>query len=234
MQVRFPPGTPMPAKNSIKEFVSNSYYHLYNRGVEKRRIFQDEQDYSVFLSYLKTYLVQKNLELINQTLSDSNSSPKDKDKALKLLRLNNFSKEIDLIAYCLMPNHFHLLVYQKFENSIDRFTNSIFTRYSMYFNKKYRRVGPLFQGLYKAVRVSSEEQLLWLSRYIHLNPKELLASQGSALQSYAYSSYKEYLKSRQTEWIKSNTILNYFKSPYRNFVEGNRSEPESLYPLLLE
>ena len=167
----------MPAKNSIKEFISDSYYHLYNRGVEKRLIFQDEQDYSVFISYLKTYLVPKDLELINQTFSNPNSSPKDKDKALKLLRLNNFSKEIDLLVYCLMPNHFHLLVHQKSENSIDRFTNSIFTRYSMYFNKKYKRVGPLFQGLYKAVRVGSEEQLLWLSRYIHLNPKELLTSQ---------------------------------------------------------
>ncbi len=224
----------MPAKNSIKEFISDSYYHLYNRGVEKRLIFQDEQDYSVFISYLKTYLVPKDLELINQTFSNPNSSPKDKDKALKLLRLNNFSKEIDLLVYCLMPNHFHLLVHQKSENSIDRFTNSIFTRYSMYFNKKYKRVGPLFQGLYKAVRVGSEEQLLWLSRYIHLNPKELLTSQGSALQSYNYSSYKEYLKLRETEWIKPDTILGYFKSPYQNFVEGDHLEPESLYPLFLE
>ena len=103
----------MPAKNSVKNYVENSYYHLYNRGVEKRIIFQDSQDYAVFLNYLKEYLLPKDEQNLRNKLTDPNISYKEKDKIIKLLRLNNFTDEIILIAYCLMPNHFHLLVKQK-------------------------------------------------------------------------------------------------------------------------
>ena len=220
----------MPAKNRIKDYIPNSYYHLYNRGVEKRPIFLDVQDYNVFQSYLETYLSPKDPNRLSILLENGN--PKEKDTARKLLRLNNFSDQIKLLAFCLIPNHFHLLIHQKEANSIDIFANSLFTRYTMYFNKKYKRVGPLFQGLYKAVLVQSEEQLLWLSRYIHRNPLDLL--QGRALQSYQYSSYPDYLKIRNKSWVKPEEILSYFKSPYKNFVESHEPEPESLYPLFLE
>jgi putative transposase len=219
----------MPAKNRIKDYLSNSYYHLYNRGVEKRPIFLDEQDYNVFQSYLETYLLPKDQANLIQLLNNGN--PKEKDTARKLLRLNNFSDEINLLAYCLMPNHFHFLIYQTNPEAMDQFSNSLFTRYSMYFNRKYKRVGPLFQGIYKAVSVQSDEQLLWLSRYIHRNPTDIL--QGQALQSYKHSSYKEYLKTRNRNWIKPNEVLSYFKSEYKDFVEGHEPEPEALYPLLL-
>ena len=190
----------------------------------------DEQDYNVFQSYLETYLLPKDQNSLKNLLENGN--PKEKDTARKLLRLNNFSDQIKLLAYCLMPNHFHLLIHQKEADSIDKFSNSLFTRYSMYFNKKYKRVGPLFQDLYKAILVQSEEQLLWLSRYIHRNPKDSL--QGSPLQSYKHSSYSEYLKNKTRKWIKSEEILSYFQSPYKEFVEGHNLQPESLYPLLLE
>lgn len=221
--------TSMPAKNRIKEYSANSYYHLYNRGVEKRPIFLDEQDLNVFNSYLETYLLPKDLDHLSDLLANGN--PKEKDVARKLLHLNNFADEINLLAYCLMPNHFHFLIYQTTSDAIDKFSNSLFTRYSMYFNRKYKRVGRLFQDLYKAVSVRSEEQLLWLSRYIHRNPLDLL--QGTALQDYKHSSYPEYLKIRKKGWIRADKILSYFKSEYKIFVEGNDSEPESLYPLLL-
>jgi putative transposase len=221
--------TNMPAKNRIKEFFANSYWHLYNRGVEKRLIFLDDQDYNVFNSYLETYLVPKDMDHLNNLLNNGN--PTEKDTARKLLRLNNFSDEISLLAYCLMPNHFHFLIYQNTSEAIDKFSNSLFTRYAMYFNRKYKRVGRLFQDLYKAVSVHSREQLLWLSRYIHRNPIDLL--QGSALQSYKYSSYPEYIGIRNKSWIKPNEILTYFKSQYSAFVEISNSEPESIYPLLL-
>lgn len=221
--------TNMPAKNRIKEYSANSYYHLYNRGVEKRPIFLDEQDYNVFNSYLETYLLPKDLGHLNDLLDNGN--PKEKDSARKMLRLNNFAEEINLLAYCLMPNHFHFLIYQNTSDAIDKFSNSLFTRYAMYFNRKYKRVGGLFQDLYKAVHVQSEEQLLWLSRYIHRNPIDIL--QGTALQTYKHSSYPEYLGTRNKSWIKPTEILAYFKSEYKIFVEGNSLEPESLYPLLL-
>ena len=100
----------MASKNSTKIYVQNSYYHIYNRGVEKRTIFQDEQDYSVFLSYLKTYLSPKDEKSLQAILDSRESSPKDKDLSLKLLRLKNYSADLELLCYALLPNHFHLLV----------------------------------------------------------------------------------------------------------------------------
>ena len=214
----------MPAKHAIKEFVSDAYYHIYNRGVEKRIIFQDEQDRAVFLSYLKTYLLPKDKNTLSAILANPKSSPREKDQALKLLRLNNFADTLTLLAYCLMPNHFHLLVKQTDLMTIDRFMQSLCTRYSVYFNRKYRRVGGLFQGLYKAVRVTTEEQLLHLSRYIHRNPI-ILASQGSTLQSYTYSSYPQYLGISHADWIHPKDVLAAFpksgKGGYQQFVEGS-------------
>ena len=216
----------MPAKNSIKEYVENGYYHLYNRGVEKRIIFQDEQDYAVFLSYLKVYLLPKNEKELQDRFSDPNISYREKDKILRLLRLNNFYGEIELLVYCLMPNHFHFLIKQNAGNGIDRFMNSLATRYTMYFNKKYKRVGSLYQDVYKAVMVESDEQLLHLSRYIHRNPVRP-GSKGEAFRAQITrqpSSYPEYLGQRKTEWVKSQEILSFFSKTnpnlsYQAFVE---------------
>lgn len=223
----------MPAKNAIKEFVADSYYHVYNRGVEKRIIFQDEQDFGVFLSYLKTYLTKKDQSGLRAVLSDPEASGKKKDQAIKQLRLNNFTDTITLISYCLMPNHFHLLIKQTESAVIDRFMQSLFTRYTMYFNKKYHRVGPLFQGVYKAVRIETDEQLLHLSRYIHRNPASL-ASQGETLRSYSRSSYPQFLGLVDAPWVKPAAILDYFRrnkrgvrGGYKNFVEGKGYDEES-------
>ena len=217
----------MPAKNSRKQFMPDAYYHLYNRGVEKRTIFQDNQDYAVFLSYLKTYLLPKDTKKLHDILLDPKTSLKEKDQAKKKLHLNNFSKNLKLLAYCLMPNHFHFLVKQKEENTIDQFMNSLLTRYVMYFNRKHRRVGHLFQGVYKAVLVNTDEQLLHLSRYIHLNP----ALQGQALhdlRGYKYSSYQNYLinpslNSTLNNWIQPAEILSFFGksgfNSYQSFVQ---------------
>ena len=217
----------MPSKNSVKTYVSNGYYHIYNRGVEKRKIFQDEQDYSVFLGYLKEYLTPKNEKGLRIRLSNSDISPIERDKILRALRMNNFADEITLLTYCLMPNHFHLLIKQKSANSLDRFMNSLSTRYVVYFNKKYKRVGPLYQDVYKAVLVESEPQLLYLTAYIHRNPLSL-ALQGDALQKQP-SSYKEYLGLRSTDWIKTEEILSYFSKTnpslsYRAFVNQESDE----------
>jgi len=209
----------MPAKNSVKQFVENSYYHIYNRGVEKRTIFSDEKDYAVFMSYLKNYLLPKDKSALQQVLSNQNSTSHQKAEALKLLRMNNFSDLIDLIAHCLMPNHFHLLVKQSLANGIDLFMNSLTTRYSMYFNKRNKRVGHLFQGTYKAVLVESEEQLIHLTGYIHCNP----ALKGDPLRSYKYSSYGHYLGLNKIGWVKSSKILALFApsgpNSYEAFVE---------------
>ena len=220
----------MAAKNTVKQFVPGAYYHIYNRGVEKRVIFMDSQDYGVFLSYLKVYLLPKDTKRLQLALADRGTPWQEKDRILKLLHLNNFADSLSLLSYCLMPNHFHFLVHQKELDTIDRFMNSLGTRYATYFNHKYKRVGSLFQGLYKAVLVTTDEQLLNLTRYIHRNPISIL--QESVLQKYSYSSYGEYLRERETEWLKSSGILAFFRSTdqlsYRSFVEDAAQEAQSL------
>lgn len=212
----------MPGKNTRKQYVKNGYYHVYNRGVEKRKIFVDEQDYSVFLSYLKEYLLPKNIQELSDIVNNENSPPFEKNKALKLIRLNNFATDISLIAYCLMPNHFHLLIKQNSRDSMDKFMNSFCTRYTMYFNAKYERVGKLYEGTYKAVIVSTDEQLLHLSRYIHSNPIKLKTDKGDALFGQP-SSLPIYLGLNKATWVSSNEILSFFsktnpKLSYKNFM----------------
>lgn len=212
----------MPAKNRTKVYVDNSYYHIYNRGVEKRTIFQDEQDFGVFLSYLKDYLIPKDEESLRKLFNDPKTSYKEKARIVRLLRLNNFYGEISLLAYCLMPNHFHFFIKQKDATSIDKFMQSFGTRYTMYFNRKYKRVGFLYQDKYKAVLIEKEMQFLYLSKYIH---KQAVIHQGKKKIFPYPSSYPDYLGQRKTTWIHPEEILSYFSKTnknlsYKNFVEG--------------
>jgi len=213
----------MPARNSIKQYLEGGYYHVYNRGVEKRNIFLDQQDYAVFLSYLREYLTPKNHLELYQKISERDISPLEKDKYIKQLNRNNFFEEVQLLAYSLLPNHFHFLLKQKNATSMDKFMNSIGTRYTMYFNKKYERVGRLYQDVYKAVLVLTDEQLLHLSRYIH---RQAIFLQGDPLQNLqkTHSSYPEYIASRNTPWISRNEILSFFSKEmpaltYESFVK---------------
>lgn len=216
----------MPAKNSNKQYLENGYYHIYNRGVEKRPIFLDKEDYGVFLSYLKQYLLPKDKKSLLEKLSNPKISAREKDKILKLLSLNNFAGEISLLAYSLMPNHFHFFIKQKSAGAIDSFMNSFATRYTMFFNKKYKRVGPLYQGVYKAVLINSNEQLLYLSKYIH---KQALVFKGDALELKQPSSYLDYIGKRKTEWVKPDEILAFFSKnnpflSYEAFIKEEESE----------
>ena len=219
----------MPAKNSTKQYVENGYYHIYNRGVEKRVIFLDQQDYSVFLSYLKEYLLPKKEKNLHERLSNPQISSVEKNKILKSLQLNNFNQEITLLSYCLMPNHFHFFVKQKSVNTIDKFMNSLATRYTMYFNRKYNRVGSLYQDVYKAILISSEAHFLHLSRYIHKQALKL---------NNQPCSYPEYIGLRKTSWINPDEILSFFSktnpsSTYENFVM-QPEESEKLKNIILE
>lgn len=196
----------MPAKNSIKEYASESFYHLYNRGVAKQNIFLDDQDYKVFLSYLKTYLC----------------APAQTEAEAPSRKLKNFFSLIKLLAYCLMPNHFHLLIWQKEIDGISSFMHSLLTKYSLYFNRKYQRVGPVFQGKLKGVTVQTENQFLYLSKYIHRNPLDLTSRPG--LEVYSYSSYRNYLGVINQTWVDTSDILSYFSksrlgNSYKAFVE---------------
>jgi len=210
----------MPSRNIVKTYVEGGIYHIYNRGVEKRIIFQDEQDYKVFLSYLKEYLSVTVIRIKNFTLQGSTFKGMARQP-------KNYKSWVELLAYCLMPNHFHLMLKQIDSLSMKSFMKSISTRYSMYFNKKYKRVGPLFQGIYKAVLVMDESHLLHLTRYIHLNPAEDFLNLIDA-----YSSYADYLHLRKTKWVNTELILSRFDNnvglefkkynSYKHFIEDSK------------
>lgn len=227
----------MPSKNRVKTYIENGYYHIYNRGVEKRDIFIDDQDYRVFLHFLKNYLSSPPKLLTHPVQEVTGSGP------VRLRPFKTFFGEISLLAYCLMPNHFHFLIKQANKNSMTRFIQALCTSYSMYFNKKYKRIGTLFQGPYKAALVMEDSYLLHLSRYIHLNPTELLTGPGPARVpikpgNYSYSSYPYYLGKKRAPWINPKPIISFFKSArrrnlrdffsYQSFVEDYLEDPREL------
>jgi len=144
------------------------------------------------------------------------------------------SSEIDLLTYCLMPNHFHLQIKQKNKESITKLIHRLLTNYVMYFNKRYERSGTLFPGIYKAVLIDNDSRLLHLSRYIHLNPYEIEERSFKNLVDYPYSSYGDYLGIRQSSWVKPQEILSFFKNArrsdlkdilsYQSFVEDYKGD----------
>lgn len=217
----------MPSPYIVKKYVDHTYYHIFNRGVERRAIFSDEADYKTFLGCLKLYLTPpKSTDrrfahtLQGETLSDT-----------KIIYApsrvpNNHEKTIELVAYCLMPNHFHLMLRSIEKDSMPKFMRSLGTRYSMHFNKKYDRVGGLFQGPYKAVMIEQEQHFIWTTKYIHRNPLALAPHKDdpNKLVDYPYSSYKNYLGTIHQDWIHPENILSYFsktnsKNSYQSFVE---------------
>jgi putative transposase len=139
---------------------------------------------------------------------------RDYTRYLKRLKEYLTKHNVTLLAFCLMPNHVHLLLQQNSEEQLDKFVHRLHTAYSMYFNKKYDRVGSVFQSRFKAKLIDSEEYLLHVSRYIHLNPIEIIRAQGPALrlEEYQWSSLKEYAKPLLPNISNPNIILQYFTS----------------------
>ena len=212
----------MPSKNAVKEYEPGGFYHLYNRGVEKRLIFMNEMDYSVFISFLAMYLSPCD------DLQGVSSQVYLPDKVSPSKALKNYFGDIKLLGYCLMPNHFHLFVKQESDHGIDHFMRSLSTKYVRYFNSKYKRVGSLFQDTYKGVRVESEYQFVYLSKYIHRNPLGIACEDTPCrLEDYRHSSYGNYLGKYWQSWLETDEILSLFGSlnkrisyaNYREFVE---------------
>jgi putative transposase len=202
----------MPSRNAIKNFEPESMYHVYNRGVDKRIIFTDERDYAVFLSFLKFALLSDE-ELSHYEVVDGGLiSQADRFN----LRRQGLHGAVELVSYCLMPNHYHLLLYQRDIDGITRLMRSIGTGYVAYFNKRHKRVGSLYQGRYKACSIKTQGYWDHISRYIHLNPLDI----GEDYKTYPYSSYRNYIGHADAEWLKTGLIMGVFESveAYEKFV----------------
>ncbi|MBI3576910.1 transposase [Candidatus Gottesmanbacteria bacterium] len=204
----------MPCRNTVKIYLDGGHYHIYNRGVEKRDIFTNQKDYRMFLRFLKDALSPRpSAKNLKTPVTFKGSTFKGIPRQPK-----NFSKKVTLLAYCLMPNHFHLLVKQNGARSLHEFMQSLATRYAIYFNKEHERVGGLFQGIYKAVLVNEEPYLLHLSRYIHQNPLEI-----SDDIINAFSSYGDYLGIRKTVWVHPEEILSFFQPGTLPFLKNHNT-----------
>mgnify|MGYP001567345432 CR=1 FL=1 len=223
----------MPAKYIKRVDKEDGYFHIYNKGVSGKIIFKDEQDYEVFLDYLRDYLTLP----AHPDTYKRNFTVKGRTFQGVPHRTKNYFNNINLIAYNLMPNHFHLLLHQITQGSLENLMRSLCTRYSMYFNKKYQSTGPLFEGPYKSVYINGLSPLLHLTRYLHRRP----AVNDSNLID-RHSSYAEYLGKRDTLWVKPNIVLSFFNDSknnafkgiggYKNFVE--KYEPDQDDNNLLE
>ena len=194
-------------KRDYKNFVSNSIFHIYNRGNNKEKIFLDDQDYKAFLFRIGMALGFTQEEL-NQ---DKNLTlPYSRIRIIDMYK-NNFK----LHAFCLMPNHFHLLIEQCGDISLSKFISKICTSYAKYMNKKYKRVGHVFQDKFKSVLIGDNPQLMWASSYIHTNPvKDGLVKHP---KEHKWSSYCDFIGDRNLLITHTNLILETF---------GNKSDFE--------
>lgn len=193
----------MPSR--IFPFTNGHFYHIYNRGSEKRSIFESRRDYQRFLKTVQYY------QFLGPKPKFSHFSQ------FQTFKPDSAKKIVDIVCYCLMPNHFHLLLKQSVDSGITEFVSKSSNSYTKYYNTKYKRIGPLLQGEFKSVLVENDEQLVHLSRYIHLNP--LVSLMVKDLKDYEWSSYREYLDLTDG-FCSKQEVLGFFKNSlqYERFV----------------
>lgn len=178
--------------------MAQDFHHTLNRGVDKRQIFMDKQDYLRFIHNMYEF---NDEERVENTLYSFKKDPGFKSSTGSGKR----KKLVDILAFCLMPNHYHLLLSPKVENGIYKFMAKLNIGYAKYFNKKYDRVGALFQGRYKNILITDETHFLHLPFYIHFNPLDLSYPEWREnnisnpekviefLKTYRWSSHLDYL-----------------------------------------
>lgn len=179
------------------------FYHIYSRGVDKRSIFQDLQDHQHFIDLL--FVCNGEMPYVAR------------DASIDIFSDERGTTIVDIGSYCLMPNHFHILVREKIENGTSMFMQKLLTAYAGYFNKKYKRTGALFESRFKAKHANTDEYLKYLFGYIHLNPVKLIEplwkekgiqnmpQAKDFLDKYQYSSYLDFVSETPRKWCK---ILN--------------------------
>jgi REP element-mobilizing transposase RayT len=208
-----------------EELVENKYYHVYNRGVEKRNVFLCDRDYLRFLESIKEFNSAKpiySLYLHNEL---------KRRGVLDVGRLR--SPLVEIVCYCLNPNHFHLILKQVEKNGISEFMKRLGGGYTKYFNYHYKRSGVLFQGRFKSVCIRTNAHLLYLSAYVNRN--YFIHGYGDD-SNWKYSSLSNYTKKGKSEICEMSVILDKFggKKEYQRFIQENalymkqRKEDEKL------
>lgn len=224
------------AGNATEQFIiymfknkltSGKIYHVFNRGVEKRPIFIDDHDHLRFIRGLLIFNDIKPILNFNHKFEAVYKSDKDKDR----------EPLVDILGFCLMPNHFHLLLRQKEDDGIRKFMTKIGIGYANYFNLKYERVGGLYQGNFKSVLIDDESQFLYIPYYIHLNPLGLIFPDWKEkginkpkralefLNSYRWSSHPDY-----AGWSNFSSVLE--MNPLNEIFNGAENYKKDLYEFI--
>lgn len=195
--------------------VNNEIYHIYNRGIEKRNIFLCKRDHQRCLDTFSFYQYK-------------NNSTKFSLITHPMCNRDNYEKRVEVICYCLMPNHMHFVLEQITNNGISDFMRLLGNSYVKYFNLRYDRAGTLFQGQFKAKHIDTDEQLAHLSRYVHLNP--YVSGLVNNLGQYYWSSFNEYAKSQKIGACEKKKVLQMFKNnrDYIKFVKDHKDYAKNL------
>lgn len=223
-------------------------YHVLNRGVDKRKIFMDKQDYFRFIHDLFEFNDENptlNLYYAFKKAGNNIDIERQYNKPRKML--------VDILAFCLMPNHYHLLVKPRKEKGLPLFMKKLNMGYAKYFNLKNNRSGALFQGRYKAVLIANESHFIHIPYYIHCNPLDLIYPEwrerkiknpkqaSEFLASYRWSSHPDYLGKRNFPSITNRgLLLEYFggvkgyENSIKEWLQGMDLEEENLKSYLLE
>ena len=203
-------------------FAPGEHYHICFRGNNKQIIFRSEMDRARLLFLLLYLQSPENIQNISRVVSECRRNGNwniDENLLSKIVK----TRYVALEAFAFMPNHAHLAVREDQEQGIVRYLQRVLNAYAKYFNTKYETVGHLFQGPYRAVHVEDNDQMLYLSTYIHRNPRELSEIRGSE-HNYEWSSYQDYLgENRFGELLDSSLVLEQFDSSkeYRLFVDSS-------------
>lgn len=206
-----------------EELTNGHYYHIYSRSIAKFIIFNDQEEYDRFYQLMSVYRFfdfthkySRYLELTTEMQKRILNECIDKNNCL-----------VEIVAYCIMPTHVHIILMQKADKGIAKYMSRVLNGYSRYFNTKHKRTGPLWAGRFKSVLVTHDEQLLHLSRYLHLNPTS--AGLVDDIDDWAYSSYKEYIgKNNGENLCKFKDIINMSQSQYEKFVRDHKDYQRDL------
>lgn len=172
----------------MKQYDAQAFYHVYNRGAGGQPIYLDAADKRKFMNLFRRHLLEN-----------------EGDEQYK-------KYDVEIVAYCLMGNHFHLLLWQDTDpQAISGLMRSVSTAYSMYFNRRYKRQGHVFQSIFRASRIHDDTYLAHITRYIHLNPDRY--------RTYYWSSLKEYVGERHDELVHYDRVLDQTPEQYLNFLE---------------
>ncbi len=197
-----------------KTLISGKVYHVFTRSIAKFKVFRAPGEYEQFIERMKFYVFN------GPDKSFAYFSKRKSKDVIMQGRLEDGQKLVEIIAYCIMPTHIHLVLKQVCDNGISIFMGHVLNSYSKYFNVKTGRKGPLWEGRFKNVEIETEEQLLHLTRYLHLNPTT--SSLTKRPEDWAYSSYLEFLGRDigKTKICEFSKILNINSNNYKKFVDS--------------